>query len=82
LHHLRKNVNCGMDVFDGITKFAQDQIDCIECKKSQARLNSDIVKLKNFVNRYKPNPHSYRKSIEAHRQYEMDLKEWNDLMML
>jgi hypothetical protein len=71
-----------MDVFEGITKFAQDQVNCIECRKSQARLNADITKLKNFVNRYKPNPYSYNKSIEAKRKYEKDLKEWNDLMML
>jgi hypothetical protein len=70
-----------MDVFEGITKLAQDQIDCIECKKSQSRLNSDIVKLKNFVNRHKPSPYG-KKTIEAHQQYEKELKEWNDLMML
>jgi hypothetical protein len=49
---------------------------------AQKTLNEDIVKLKNFVARYKPNPYDYKKSIEAHRQYEKDLKEWDDLMRL
>jgi hypothetical protein len=44
-------------------------------------LNGDIVKLKNFVAKHKPHPH-HAKTIEAQRQYERDLKEWDELMRL
>lgn len=54
----------------------------LDFETSIKRLNNDIVKLKNFVAKHKPNPYRYNKSIEAHRQYEKDLKEWDDLMRL
>lgn len=46
------------------------------------KLNDDIVKLKNFVAKHKPQHSSYKKTIEAHKQYEKDFKEWDDLMRL
>lgn len=54
----------------------------VDLMMTRKRLNADIVKLKNFVSRHKPNPNAYRKSIEAHRQYEKDFKEWDELMRL
>jgi hypothetical protein len=44
-------------------------------------LNGDIIRLKNFVAKHKPHPH-HAKTIEAQRQYERDLKEWDELMRL
>lgn len=63
-----------MDVFAGTAQFAQDQIDCIECKKQQKVLNEDIVKLKNFVNRYKPNQYSYKRDLAGLKNTRKTLK--------
>lgn len=71
-----------MDMFDGITKFAQDQIDCIECNKQQKLLNEDIIKLKNFVSRFKPNPHTYKRDFAGAKKYKEDFEEWDKLMRL
>lgn len=71
-----------MDAFKGIVDFAKQQLDCIECQKQQKILNADISKLKNFVNRYKPNAMKYLKNRDGYEQFQKDFKEWDDLMRL
>lgn len=45
-------------------------------------LNEDIVKLKNFVSRYKPNINNYKKSADGYAQFKKDFEEWDKLMRL
>lgn len=49
---------------------------------SEKLLNDDIVKLKNFVARYKPNVNSYKKSADGYAQFKKDFEEWDNLMRL
>lgn len=55
---------------------------CTDLMLTRKRLNADIVKLKNFIFKHKPSPHGRKKTIEANAQYEKELKEWEELMML
>jgi hypothetical protein len=71
-----------MDVFKGISDFAQQQIDCIECRKYQKILNNQITTLKNFVAKHKPNRLDYPKSPDGSRRFNEDFKVWDDLMRL
>lgn len=46
----------------------------VDLMQTQKMLNADIVKLKNFVSRYKPNVLSYMKSQAGYQQWKKDFE--------